>query len=45
MMELNLTVTQKQKTFLDATADEVLYGGAAGGGKRYGQVVDALVYA
>lgn len=45
MMELNLTVTQKQKTFLDATADEVLYGGAAGGGKSYGQVVDALVYA
>ena len=44
-MELTLTVTKKQKSFLDATADEVLYGGAAGGGKSFGQVVDALLYA
>lgn len=38
-------MTQKQKRFLDATADEVLFGGAAGGGKSYGQIVDALLYA
>lgn len=31
-MELNLTLTKKQKSFIDATADEVLFGGAAGGG-------------
>ena len=40
---LKLTATQKQ--FMDATADEVLFGGAAGGGKSYGQLADALVYA
>lgn len=41
--ELSLTATQKR--FLDADADEVLFGGAAGGGKSYGQLADALVYA
>ncbi|MBR5152111.1 MAG: phage terminase large subunit [Clostridia bacterium] len=30
---------------MDADADEVLFGGAAGGGKSYGQLVDALLYA
>lgn len=45
MSELNLTVTKKQRAFLEADAFEVLYGGAAGGGKTYGQLVDALVYA
>ncbi len=30
---------------MDAQADEVLFGGAAGGGKSYGQLADALVYA
>lgn len=44
-MELTLSVTKKQALFLAATADEVLYGGAAGGGKSYGQVVDAFLYA
>ncbi len=44
-MELTLSVTKKQALFLSATADEVLYGGAAGGGKSYGQVVDAFLYA
>lgn len=44
-MKLELTVTKKQQLFLQAEADEVLYGGAAGGGKSYGQVVDALLYA
>ena len=44
-MEINLAVTRKQKAFIDATESEVLFGGAAGGGKSYGQVVDALLFA
>ena len=44
-MELRLTVTKKQKCFIDATESEVLFGGAAGGGKSYGQIVDALLFA
>jgi len=31
-MELDLTLTKKQKSFIDSTADETLFGGAAGGG-------------
>lgn len=42
---MRIGVTPKQKLFLDATADEVLYGGAAGGGKSHGQILDALLYA
>ena len=44
-MKLNISVTQKQKAFIDAASSEVLFGGAAGGGKSYGQVVDALLFA
>ena len=44
-MKLGLTVTKKQKLFIDAVASEVLFGGAAGGGKSYGQTVDALLFA
>ncbi len=44
-MKLKLTVTKKQKAFIDAEATEVLFGGAAGGGKSYGQLVDALLVA
>ena len=44
-MRLDLTVTSKQKRFVDSCADETLFGGAAGGGKSYGQLVDALLYA
>lgn len=44
-MNLHLTVTRKQKEFLEADATEVLFGGAAGGGKSYGQIVDALLFA
>lgn len=42
---MELSVTPKQKSFIDSTADEVLFGGAAGGGKSYAQVIDALIYA
>ena len=31
--------------FLSADADEVLFGGAAGGGKSYAQLIDAMLYA
>ncbi len=44
-MRLELKVTKKQKSFIDATETEVLFGGAAGGGKSYGQMVDALLFA
>ena len=44
-MEFKLSVTKKQKRFIDATESEVLFGGAAGGGKSYGQMVDALLFA
>lgn len=43
---MNIEVSEKQKLFMDATdVDEVLFGGAAGGGKSYVQVLDNLVYA
>jgi hypothetical protein len=44
-MKLSLKVTKKQKLFIDAVEAEVLFGGAAGGGKSYGQMVDALLFA
>ena len=37
--------TAKQALFMDATQDEVLFGGAAGGGKSYAQLIDAFLYA
>ena len=42
---MQIAVTEKQLAFLKADATEVLFGGAAGGGKSYGQLVDALRYA
>jgi len=45
MQKLHLTLTKKQKAFAEATADEILFGGAAGGGKSWGQMADALLYA
>ena len=44
-MKLDLTVSRKQREFIEADADEVFYGGAAGGGKSFAQVIDALLYA
>ena len=43
--KLEIDVTPRQKAFIDATATEVLFGGAAGGGKSFGQVIDALLFA
>ncbi|MBR0277305.1 MAG: phage terminase large subunit [Clostridia bacterium] len=42
---MDIEITKKQERFINANADEVLFGGAAGGGKSYGQVVDAFLYA
>ncbi len=46
-MKIELKLFRKQMEFVNATgkADEVLYGGAAGGGKSYGQLCDAFIYA
>ena len=44
-MKIEVKVTRKQKQFIDATENEVLFGGAAGGGKSYGQIVDSLLFA
>lgn len=44
-MDVTFTLTKKQKEFVDAKEDEVLYGGAAGGGKSFGQVIDAFLTA
>ena len=44
-MKLELTVTKKQRLFIEANEAEVLFGGAAGGGKSYGQMVDAMLFA
>lgn len=43
--KLNLEITETQLKFINADADEVLFGGAAGGGKSFGQLVDALLFA
>ena len=41
---MDIQITKKQKAFIKADAFEVLFGGA-GGGKSYGQLVDALLFA
>ena len=42
---MELQITKRQRDFINAGADEVLFGGAAGGGKSFGQMADALLYA
>lgn len=42
---MDIDITKKQKAFIDSIAFETLFGGAAGGGKSYGQLVDALLFA
>lgn len=42
---MHLAITKRQDQFINSTAREVLYGGAAGGGKSYGQLIDALLFA
>lgn len=38
-------MTRQQLAFLRSDADETLFGGAAGGGKSWAQLIDALIYA
>lgn len=45
MREVELKITRKQRLFIEAPQTEVLFGGAAGGGKSFGQVIDALLFA
>ncbi len=40
-----LNITPLQYRFITADEDEVLFGGAAGGGKSFGQLADAMRYA
>lgn len=42
---MNIEITEKQEAFIYSEAFETLFGGAAGGGKSYGQLVDGLLYA
>lgn len=42
---MKISVTKKQKQFIDSPAFETFFGGAAGGGKSYGHLVDAFLYA
>ena len=42
---MELSITKRQHAFISSEAFETLYGGAAGGGKSYGQLVDAMIYA
>lgn len=42
---MDIQLTKKQGEFVQSKAFETLFGGAAGGGKSYGQIVDALRYA
>ena len=42
---LEFHLTPKQRAFVHATQTRVLFGGAAGGGKSHGQLLDAMRYA
>lgn len=41
---MDIQITRKQQAFICSEAFETLFGGAAGGGKSYGQLVDALLF-
>lgn len=42
---MDIDITEKQEQFINSEAFETLFGGAAGGGKSYGQLIDAFLYA
>ena len=42
---MDIEITEKQESFIYSEAFETLFGGAAGGGKSYGQLIDAFLYA
>lgn len=42
---MDIEITTKQEAFIESKAFETLFGGAAGGGKSYGQLIDAFLYA
>lgn len=42
---MDISITIKQEAFINSPAFETLFGGAAGGGKSYGQLIDALLFA
>lgn len=42
---MEISITKKQQSFINSKAFETLFGGAAGGGKSYGQLVDAFIFA
>lgn len=42
---MDIEITEKQESFINSEAFETLFGGAAGGGKSYGQLVDGFLYA
>lgn len=42
---MEISITKKQQSFINSKAFETLFGGAAGGGKSYGQLIDGLLYA
>lgn len=44
-MKINFSISKKQKAFIDCECDQVLYGGAAGGGKTFAQIIDAFLKA
>lgn len=42
---MDIDITEKQEQFINSIAFETLFGGAAGGGKSYGQLIDSMLYA
>ena len=42
---MDISLTKKQREFIDSNEDNVLYGGAAGGGKSFAQITDTLIKA